>query len=331
MAQPGERTQVQRSSSVGNVKPEMFDETLDKTHAEGKKISVLNLTFRYSTLYEESPVVLDDIVLQLEAGSRCLLLGSNGAGKSTLLNVMGGKHIHPPGAVMVCGQPAFHNTHPGIISITGNWTRTAHYEGHSVAYAKDISVQQMIDMVAESEKCPARIAKIIEVLDIDLEWRMHVVSDGQRRRVQLLMGLMRNWEVLLLDEVTVDLDVVARANLLNYLKEETEERGATIVYATHIFDGLDRWGTHLARLQAGNLLQYGPVSEFTELQARLEGGSMSPLLKTVTAWLREEKERERIERAQKQNEDSGVDLKLNNFTEGDQVFAKNRMHNMTMC
>jgi hypothetical protein len=52
-------------------------------------------------------------------------------------------------------------------------------------------------------------------------------------------------QVLLLDEITVDLDVLARANLLTYLKKEGEERGATIIYATHIFDGLDDWPTHI--------------------------------------------------------------------------------------
>lgn len=52
-------------------------------------------------------------------------------------------------------------------------------------------------------------------------------------------------QVLLLDEITVDLDVLARANLLTYLKKECAEQGATIIYATHIFDGLDDWPTHI--------------------------------------------------------------------------------------
>jgi len=52
-------------------------------------------------------------------------------------------------------------------------------------------------------------------------------------------------QVLLLDEITVDLDVLARSNLLTYLKKECDGRGATIIYATHIFDGLDDWPTHV--------------------------------------------------------------------------------------
>lgn len=57
----------------------------------------------------------------------------------------------------------------------------------------------------------------------------HPVVLGQRRRVQLVMGLLQPWDVLLLDEVTVDLDVLVRAEFLDYLRQETEERNATIV------------------------------------------------------------------------------------------------------
>ena len=58
---------------------------------------------------------------------------------------------------------------------------------------------------------------------------------GERRRVQLAMGLMRPWSVLLLDEVTVDLDVLVRSELLDFLRQETISRECTIVYCTHIF------------------------------------------------------------------------------------------------
>ena len=66
---------------------------------------------------------------------------------------------------------------------------------------------------------------------------MHRVSDGQRRRVQLLLGLVRPFDILLLDEVTTCLDVIVRQDLLRWLQRETETRGATVLYATHIFDG----------------------------------------------------------------------------------------------
>lgn len=61
-------------------------------------------------------------------------------------------------------------------------------------------------------------------------------------------------QVLLLDEITVDLDVLGRADLMRFLQEECETRGATIIYATHIFDGLEFWPTHLAYLAGGERL-----------------------------------------------------------------------------
>lgn len=60
-------------------------------------------------------------------------------------------------------------------------------------------------------------------------------------------------QVLLLDEVTVDMDVVGRLDLLNFFQQEGEERGAVVIYATHIFDGLEEWITHLAYVHDGQL------------------------------------------------------------------------------
>lgn len=131
-----------------------------------------------------------------------------------------------------------------------------------------------------------------QVLDIDLEWRMHKVSDGQRRRVQICMGLLRPFKVLLLDEITVDLDVVGRADLMNFLKKECEERGACILYATHIFDGLESWPSHLAYVARGRLQFFKPVADIPELQ------SMT-LMRSIEKWLRVEVEEERRKRKER--------------------------------
>lgn len=57
----------------------------------------------------------------------------------------------------------------------------------------DIPASQMINSLPGVN--PARRAKVMQVLDIDPEWRMHRVSDGQRRRVQICMGLLKPPEV----------------------------------------------------------------------------------------------------------------------------------------
>merc|ERR1719486_1776296 len=231
-------------------------------------ISINDLTFRYPNEYVDHAPVLQGVSINLEKGTRCLLLGSNGAGKTTLLNVAGGKHMHPIENVQVMGQPSFHNTHPGITLLTGNWSRAVSFAGTNVAYQADVTVRRMLETHGEYDK--ERLRVLLQVLDVNLSWRMHMVSDGQRRRVQILLGLLKPFEVLLLDEVTVDLDVVSRSDLLTYLSKECDTRGATIVYATHIFDGLERWATHFARINRSRLVQCSEVNGFADYKALMD-------------------------------------------------------------
>lgn len=107
---------------------------------------------------------------------------------------------------------------------------TLHFDCLLFSMQGDIPASQMLKSLPGTD--PARLARLIEVLDIDPTWRMHLVSDGQRRRVQIAMGLLKPFKVLLLDEITVDLDVLGRADLMEFLKEECRERGATIIYVS---------------------------------------------------------------------------------------------------
>lgn len=137
----------------------------------------------------------------------------------------------------------------------------------------DIIVSHFLDSVG-GYRYKERRDLLLDLLDIDLDWHMHNISDGERRRVQLCMGLMAPWDVLLLDEVTVDLDVLVRHELLEFLKKDSETRGATIICtllpsfpvqykhltlnppdATHIFDGLNDFPTHVAHLRLGAFIQ----------------------------------------------------------------------------
>jgi CCR4-NOT complex subunit CAF16 len=65
----------------------------------------------------------------------------------------------------------------------------------------DISVSAFLDSVG-GYRHKERRDLLLDILDIDLDWRMHQISDGERRRVQLCFGLMVPWDVLLLDEVS---------------------------------------------------------------------------------------------------------------------------------
>ena len=131
--------------------------------------------------------------------------------------------------------------------------------------------------------------ELVEILDIDLAWRMHAVSDGERRRVQLAMGLLRPWTILLLDEITVDLDLLSRSNFLSFLKRETETRPCTIVYATHILDNLAGWPTHLVHMHIGRVKDWGDIEKFRVEKMQRSGNSQ--LGELVLRWLKEDLKR----------------------------------------
>lgn len=227
----------------------------------------------------------------LSTGSRCLLIGRNGAGKSTLLRILAGKHLtSPDDAVRVLTKDAFRDFSLNMERsfMDTNWgLRTVAFAGYGCPLMADIAVGDM--MAKLQSEWPERRVMIAKLLGIDLKWRMHQVSDGQRRRVQLYLGLLRPFKILLLDEVTTALDVVVRQDLLQWLKKESEENGSTIIYATHIFDGLDDWPTHLHYLHyRGATGWQGRLTENEHyMQLRAEGHP-SPMLKVAERWLRSE-------------------------------------------
>ena len=170
--------------------------------------------------------------------------------------------------------------------------RTVAFAGCGVPLMADIPVCQMMEKLQNSY--PERRDELIDMLGIDPEWRMHMLSDGQRRRVQLLIQLVRPFQILLLDEVTVSLDVCVRQDLLRWLEKESVERGATIVYATHIFDGLDDWATHLFYLNnKGNCGWQGKMHDLDIYQKLKEENHPCKMLAIADNWLRAELEENR--------------------------------------
>jgi CCR4-NOT complex subunit CAF16 len=92
----------------------------------------------------------------------------------------------------------------------------------------DIAVHEL--MKVEQAANPERRDLLLALLEIDPEWRMHQVSDGMRRRVQIFLQLLSPYPIVLLDEITVDLDVITRSDFLDFLKVRRVSRGGIAVW-----------------------------------------------------------------------------------------------------
>jgi CCR4-NOT complex subunit CAF16 len=225
--------------------------------------------------YRSGASVLRGLELRVPERARCLLVGANGTGKTTLLSVLAGRHMIADAAVRVLGRPAFSDT---------SLVHDVSFIGGQFPLDVDITVKELLDGRPDAD--PARRDQLVDVLGVDRRWRMSYVSDGQRRRVQLLLGLLWPCRVLLLDEVTTDLDVIARGDLLAFLRAQGT---STILYATHILEGLEDWATHLAYLDDGRIAVMQPIDEVEEFAALKREGATAPLLRLVDRWLRRDR------------------------------------------
>ncbi|KAJ3204230.1 CCR4-NOT regulatory complex component, partial [Dinochytrium kinnereticum] len=254
-------------------------------------VEVTNLDFSYG-----AAPILQNVSLILPKASRTLLIGANGAGKSTLLKLLAGKTL-VKGGVRVRGKNPFFESAESVTYLGTEWA-------HNPIVRRDVPVSRLLKSLG-AERHPERCERLLEIMDVDVNWHMHEVSDGQRRRVQIVLGLLEPWDVLLLDEVTVDLDVLVRRDLLDFLLEETQRRQATIVYATHIFDGLGGWPSHVVHIRDGTIVRVRELLSpegFPELEEarkmfqsltpekalEIRAVDNSPLLRVVEAWLRED-------------------------------------------
>jgi CCR4-NOT complex subunit CAF16 len=242
-------------------------------------IEATNLTYRYgggSTIHTRalSEAKLDDVSLSFAPGSRILVAGANGAGKSTLMSILGGKKmISNADACKVLGRPTFHDTTLDKQRMyCGDWWRTNFFHNLSAA-----------ELLGDRLNTP-RVQELIDLLQVDISWRINAISDGQRRRIQLLEVLAESKDVYVLDEITTDLDVYAREELLGFLRRESE-RGATIVYATHIFDQLAEWATHFVFLSHAKIVRACSMEDFTEYHAAVAAKARVPLYALVKEWI----------------------------------------------
>lgn len=214
-------------------------------------VSIKKLNFSYENGGEKNIIGLDCLI---KPNSKVILVGANGAGKSTLLRILTGQIFmgleHDEFDINGTQRP--NDQANGIAYLGGTWKRRrSGFEG-ICPYTMDCAAGEM--MKAWQDKYKERRDELVRVLGINLNWRMHECSDGQRKKVRIMVKLLRPFQLCIIDEFTADLDIFSRKRFFDYLSRECEKRCASVVYATHIFDQADSWASHIAFMQLNKVL-----------------------------------------------------------------------------
>merc|ERR1711953_873506 len=239
---------------------------------QGPTLEVTNLTFSYA---QGLTPCLKNVSFAFNRGARILVVGANGACKSTVMSILGGKRMIPRGFAKILGKDCFNDSSLGKdVMHCGDWWNTQFFVDTTIA-----------DLLGENQSQSARCRHLAEVLQVDMTWKVNNISDGQRRRCQLLEMLAPPRPVYLMDEITSDLDIFAREGILAFLKAESEVRGCTIFYCTHIFDHLEGWASHVLHLAQGRVVRACEMAEIEEYTQLCKDGCLTPLYSLIRGWM----------------------------------------------
>jgi ABC-2 type transport system ATP-binding protein len=206
-------------------------------------ISIRGLHKEYGAM-----TAVSDVDLEIEAGEVFALLGPNGAGKTTTVEILEGYRQRTSGEVSVLGVDPeiggeIWRARIGIVLQTGTVFDELTVEElvrHSAGFYSDpLDPDRVIEMVGLDEKRTARCARL---------------SGGQRRRVDLALGVVGNPELLFLDEPTTGFDPAARRQAWEVIRELTSF-GATVLLTTHYLDEAEALADRVGVIANGRILE----------------------------------------------------------------------------
>ncbi len=209
-------------------------------------------------------LALNDVSLSLFQGEHCVLSGDNGTGKSTLLRVLRGEQWidNTPHGRVIWWQKSEADesalTGRSMVALISAAQQERILAQGWAINGEDLIFGGMTDAIyvlrhAEGEQ-RARILQLAEALEACdfLERPIPSLSQGQLRLLLIARGLIRNPEVLLLDEITDGLDVVARQRILECLERVAQT--TTLVFATHRSETVPQWVRREIVMEKGRLI-----------------------------------------------------------------------------
>jgi ABC-2 type transport system ATP-binding protein len=203
--------------------------------------------------YHDGPLAVDGVDLDVTRGECFALLGPNGAGKTTAVEIMEGYRPRTSGEVSVLGIDPAHATRDWrarvgiVLQSTGEFETMAVGEvvrhfAHYYPNARD--PEQVIEAVGLTDKVNARAGAL---------------SGGQRRRLDVALGIIGRPELIFLDEPTTGFDPEARIEFWALIHQLSAE-GTTILLTTHYLEEAEELADRVGVIAAGRLLEVGTPS-----------------------------------------------------------------------
>lgn len=220
-------------------------------------VEVRNLQKRYGAL-----TAVTDVSFDIHRGETFALLGPNGAGKSTTIEILEGYRDRTSGDVRVLGID------PQKADLA--WKAQLGIVLQSSAEAAHVTVREQVEQFAAYYTHPRDVDEVIEAVGLTAKAKTRIgkLSGGQRRRVDVALGVIGRPQLLFLDEPTTGFDPEARRHfweLIRLLKSE----GTTILLTTHYLDEAAQLADRVAVIAAGRLVEIGPVDTIGGADARI--------------------------------------------------------------
>ena len=196
---------------------------------------------------------VDGVDLDVAEGEVVGFLGPNGAGKTTTLRMLTTLLKPTAGTATVAGYDVVTESEKvrrniGYVSQSGS-TGT-------FARAGDEVVDHGMLYGMRSADAERRGKELFAQLDLDGLWTRQpkTMSGGQRRRLDIVMGLIHEPTLVFLDEPTTGLDPQARANLWTHIRDLRTRRGATVFLTTHYLDEADALSDRIVIIDHGTIV-----------------------------------------------------------------------------
>jgi len=206
-------------------------------------IEISNVTVRYGRL-----VAVDHVTLVVPRGSIYALLGRNGAGKSSLVRCLLGQRQPESGGINLFGQDVW-KQRAALMQRVGVVSEEADAP-------PEMTVDQLMRFCSElyarwnGNEVEARLRRF----EVDSYSRFGALSKGQKKQVLLALALAMSPDLLVLDDPTLGLDVVARKSLFDEVITEMADRGITVFMTTHDLGGIETLADRVAIMKNGSLV-----------------------------------------------------------------------------